>query len=107
MNVTRPQSRMSTDERRAAILQAVRKVFAEKGFHGSTTRELAEAAGVSEALLFKHFPSKDVLYEEVQQATWDDISREDVGRLMSLPPSTATLVVLVHYLISKIQNCSV
>lgn len=98
---------MSTDERRQAILSAVRKVFAEKGFHGATTKELAEAAGVSEALLFKHFPSKEVLYEEVQQATWDDISREEVARLVNLPPSTATLVVLVHFLISKIQNCSV
>ena len=48
--------KLSGEERRAAIIKAVRQVFAEKGFDGTTTRELADAAGVSEALLFKHFP---------------------------------------------------
>jgi len=97
---------MTTDERRRAILMAVRKVFAEKGFHGTTTRELAQAAGVSEALLFKHFPSKDAIYSEMQQQTWEDISREDINRIMALTPSTASLVVLVHFLVSKILQCS-
>ena len=47
-----PRAKLSGEERRAAIIKAVRRLFAEKGFHGTTTRELAEAAGVSEALLF-------------------------------------------------------
>jgi len=97
---------MSTDERRRAILEAVRKVFAENGFHGTTTRELAETAGVLEALLFKHFPTKEALYSEMQQATWEEISREDIDRLMGLPPSTASLVVLVHFLVWKILHCA-
>jgi AcrR family transcriptional regulator len=42
------QTRLSSEERRAAIVRAVRTAFAEKGFHGTTTRELAEAAGVSD-----------------------------------------------------------
>ena len=54
----RPAKKLSGDERRAAIIKAVQRVFAEKGFDGTTTRELASAAGVSEALLFKHFPNK-------------------------------------------------
>src|SRR3982751_6379649 len=59
-------SKLSGEERRQAIIRAVRRVFAEKGFHGTTTRELAEAAGVSEALLFKHFPNKEALYSAMQ-----------------------------------------
>ena len=47
------------DERRAAIVKAVLPLFARQGFSNTTTRQLAEAAGVSEALLYKHFPSKD------------------------------------------------
>ncbi|HEX2260068.1 MAG TPA: helix-turn-helix domain-containing protein, partial [Candidatus Binatia bacterium] len=54
--------RLSAEERRQAIADAVRGVFADKGFDGTTTRELAKAAGVSEALLYKHFPSKESLY---------------------------------------------
>ena len=40
-------TKLSGDERRAAIIKSVRRVFAEKGFHGTTTRALADAAGVS------------------------------------------------------------
>ena len=54
--------RLSAEARKEAIVEAVRDVFAEKGFEGTTTRDLAKAAGVSEALLYKHFPSKESLY---------------------------------------------
>ncbi|HPP54397.1 MAG TPA: helix-turn-helix domain-containing protein, partial [Thermoguttaceae bacterium] len=57
--------KMSGPQRREAIIQAARKVFVEKGFHGTTSKQLAEAAGVSEALLFKHFPSKEALYRAI------------------------------------------
>ena len=42
--------RLSAEARKEAIVEAVQDVFAEKGFDGTTTRELAKAAGVSEAL---------------------------------------------------------
>jgi AcrR family transcriptional regulator len=94
-------AKLSSEERRAAIIKAVRQVFAEKGFDGTTTRELAEAAGVSEALLFKHFPNKEALFSAMQIAC---CSEEDVGRyelLSSLEPSASTLVLLVHFLVSR------
>ena len=58
-------TKLSGEERRAAIIKAVRKLFAAKGFDGTTTRELAAAAGGSEALLFKHFPNKEALVEAI------------------------------------------
>jgi len=61
-------AKLSSEERRSAIIHAVRRVFAEKGFHGTTTRELALAAGVSEALLFKHFPNKEALFSAMLMA---------------------------------------
>ena len=60
-------TRLDSDERRKAIVRAAVPLFARKGFAGTTTRELAEAAGISEALLFRHFPSKQLLYREILQ----------------------------------------
>lgn len=95
------QTRLTSEERREAIVGAVRKVFAEKGFHGTTTRELAEAAGVSEALLFKHFPSKEALYTAMHSSCCRQAPGEGRG-LMDLEPSTSSLVCLVHFLVSRL-----
>jgi AcrR family transcriptional regulator len=46
-------------ERQTQIIEAALNVFAEKGFDGARTKEIAEAAGVSEALVFKHFKNKE------------------------------------------------
>ena len=53
-NTTR--TRISAEERRASIINAVMPVFAKKGFAGTTTKDLAQAADISEALLYRHFP---------------------------------------------------
>jgi AcrR family transcriptional regulator len=94
-------TKISSDQRRAGIIQAVRKVFVEKGFHGTTTRELALAAGVSEALLFKHFPSKEALYRAMELSCVKQEHSAEVDRLEALEPSTAALVYLVHLLVSR------
>src|SRR5438105_15450137 len=93
--------KLSCDERRAAIIKAVRKLFAEKGFHGTTTRELADAAGVSEALLFKHFPNKEALYSAMLLSCCNPQDRGAIERIKALEPSTSTLVVMVHLMVSK------
>ena len=94
--------KLSGEERRSAIVKAVRRVFADKGFDGTTTRELADAAGVSEALLFKHFPNKEALFVAMQASC---CSEQDLGRyarLHALEPSASTLVLLVHFLVSRV-----
>ncbi len=93
--------RLSAPERREAILAAVRRLFADKGFHGTTTRELAEAAGVSEALLYKHFPTKEALFVAMQVSSCSERDSAEFQRLLALEPSTSTLVVLVHFLVGK------
>ncbi len=96
--------KLSSDQRRSAIVHAVRRLFAEKGFHGTTTRALAEAAGVSEALLFKHFPTKEALYVAMQLSccTEQDLGRYE--RIGALEPSASTLVLLVHFLVSLLVD---
>jgi AcrR family transcriptional regulator len=93
--------KLSSEERRADIIRAVRRVFAEKGFHGTTTRALADQAGVSEALLFKHFPSKEALYSAMQLSCCNAHDPERMDRIKALEPSTSTLVVIVHFMVTN------
>jgi AcrR family transcriptional regulator len=95
------ERRISREERRKLILIRVRELFAKKGLHGATTRELAEAAGISEGLLFKIFPNKEALYHAMLALFSDDIS-EKTKKIMSLKPSTETLVLIVHLLVSEL-----
>ena len=91
--------RMGCDERKAQILAAVRRVFARKGFEGATSRELAKEAGISEALMFRHFPNKEKLYHAMASqcaAPFD----EEFARIAALDPSTSTLIHIVHFIAS-------
>lgn len=100
----RPSGKVTGDERRASIIQAVRHLFANQGFKGTRTRELAEAAGVSEALLYRHFPTKEALFEAIQQSFCDNQARARFDRLNLLEPSTQTLVLLVHFMALQIMT---
>jgi AcrR family transcriptional regulator len=95
-----PKPRLSAEERRTAIVEAAKPLFARYGFAGTTTKQLARAAGVSEALVFQHFPSKAALYEEILRLG----CRGDPGleRLAGLAPSTASLFEMVHLLIQHV-----
>jgi len=57
------KKRFSSEERRAHIIRVASNLFAEKGFNGARTKEIAELAGVSEALIFKYFRNKEELYK--------------------------------------------
>ena len=62
MTATR-RTRLKGEERRALIVEAARRVFLETGFAGARTRRIAEEAGITEALLYRFFPSKRAIYE--------------------------------------------
>lgn len=52
-------------DRVQAILAMAGKIFAEKGFDGTSMRDISEACGVSKALLYHHFESKDNFYAQI------------------------------------------
>jgi TetR/AcrR family transcriptional regulator len=58
-------ARMAGEERRHQIVAVAMGVFSERGFRGTTTREIAQAAGVSEAMVFRHFATKEELYAAI------------------------------------------
>jgi AcrR family transcriptional regulator len=100
MKRTAARTRLNAGERREAIIDAALPLFACRGFAGVTTKQLAAACGVSEALLYRHFPSKESLWESLQRSCLRD-GAED-SRVRALPPSTSTLVLMVHHLVDKI-----
>ena len=57
--------RMAADERRLQIARVAMRLFSERGFRGTTTKEIAQAAGVSEAIIFRHFATKEDLYTAI------------------------------------------
>jgi AcrR family transcriptional regulator len=83
-----PRVRRSSDEVRRLILDASQQLFAANGFRGTSTREIAETAGVAEVLLFRNFGSKAELYstavvlpltkffEEWLETDWSDWDAE-------------------------------
>jgi len=58
-------TRMAGDERRQMILTEAMRLFSEDGFRGTTTKKIAEAAGISEAMVFRHFANKEELYSAI------------------------------------------
>lgn len=60
-----PRKRLSATDRRISILNAATTVFATQGFDGAKTQQIAAAAQVSEALVYRHFSSKTALYRAV------------------------------------------
>jgi AcrR family transcriptional regulator len=54
--------RMAAEDRRQQILEVALQLFSQKGFRGTTTKEIALAAGVNEAIIFRHFATKSDLY---------------------------------------------
>jgi TetR/AcrR family transcriptional regulator len=57
--------RLPGEDRRRLLLKAAIESFAQKGFSGTKTKDIAAAAGVSEAILFRHFASKEDLYHAI------------------------------------------
>lgn len=58
-------ARMSAEDRKLQILRVAVTLFSQRGFGGTTTREIAHAAGVSEAMVFRHFATKQELYSAI------------------------------------------
>jgi TetR/AcrR family transcriptional regulator len=63
-----PARRLPREERRVQIITAARDAFLESGFSGTKTREIARRAGITEAFLYKHFSSKEEIYQVAVEA---------------------------------------
>ncbi|BAZ29271.1 TetR family transcriptional regulator protein [Cylindrospermum sp. NIES-4074] len=84
----------SEAQTRTRILQAALKLFAAQGFDGTTTRDLAQAAGVAEGTLFRHFPNKKSILVEVATSGWVDILTDLLTELSEMGSYKAVAQVM-------------
>ncbi|BAY64122.1 MULTISPECIES: TetR/AcrR family transcriptional regulator [Calothrix] len=84
----------SEAQTRTRILQAAQKLFASQGFDGTTTRDLAQAAGVAEGTLFRHFPNKKAILVEVATSGWVDILTDLLTELSEMGSYKAVAQVM-------------
>jgi AcrR family transcriptional regulator len=91
---------MSGEERRAYILAQSKKVFAQSGYAQTSIGDLARASQVTEALLYKHFESKQQLYLTVLQEVEEHFLssfRERVQERAQRDPLEALSSLLLDY----------
>ena len=67
------RKRLKAEERRSQLLGIAKKLFSECGFENTTTKAIAAAAGVTEAIIFRHFASKEELYANILDRKADEI----------------------------------
>jgi AcrR family transcriptional regulator len=79
------QQRFSAEDRKNQILQVATELFASKGYEGATTREIARRAKVNEAIIFRHFPTKEELYWTVIEAKMRGGGGKDFMREILMP----------------------
>ena len=64
---------MTAEERRAGILDAALAVFSARGFHSSSIDDIAREAGISKALIYEHFESKQGLYADLLERNANEL----------------------------------
>jgi len=79
---------------RTRILSAALRLFASQGFDGTTTRDLAQAAGVAEGTLFRHFANKKAILIEVATNGWVEILTDLLTELSEMGSYKAVAQVM-------------
>ena len=86
-----PGSETQTKQR---ILKAAQRLFASRGYEGTTTRDLASAAGVAEGTLFRHFENKKAILIEVATQGWVEILTDLLTELSEMGSYKAVAQVM-------------
>jgi AcrR family transcriptional regulator len=98
-------SRSGVEDRRARILAATRQLYASYGSRGTTTREVADRAGVNEATLFRHFGTKtQLLAAMVDRYASHDVFPEIMARVATLTTIDEQLRELAHATIAVMKD---
>ncbi|WP_413159950.1 TetR/AcrR family transcriptional regulator [Capilliphycus salinus ALCB114379] len=91
-------------ETSARILKAAQRLFARKGYDGTTTRDLAQAAGVAEGTIFRHFPNKKAILIEVATEGWIEILTDLLTELSEMGSYKAVAQVMRRRMLSLHEN---
>ena len=94
----------SETEMRTRILRAAQKLFARKGFDGTTTKDLARRAGVAEGTIFRHFPNKKAILIELATNGWVEILSDLLTELSEMASDRAVAQVMRRRMLHINQN---
>lgn len=84
---------------RNKILETALKLFSKKGFLGATTKEIAKDAGIAEVTLFRHFPSKEKLFEDmINTYSFLPILKGLIPEISKMPYEKALVVIAKRFL---------
>lgn len=97
----------SENQTRTRILQAAQRLFAAKGFEGTTTRDLAQTAGVAEGTLFRHFANKKAIFVEVATSGWVDILTDLLTELSEMGSYKAVAQVMRRRMCNLQKNADI
>lgn len=86
---------------REAILKGAIKLFSEKGYSGSSIREICQAAGVTKPVIYYHFRNKEHLYHELMLDIFNQ-TRKNLLRLSNFRGSVREL--LISYVAAEFRN---
>jgi AcrR family transcriptional regulator len=104
MQLYPPKTVSKEEETQARILKAAEKLFAKRGYGATTTRELAEAAGVAEGTLFRHFENKKAILVEVATRGWMEILSDLLTELSEMASYKAVAQVMRKRMLSLNAN---
>lgn len=96
--------RLTGEARRGSIVDSAIEVFARSGFRGATTAALAKAAGITEALLYRHFRSKKQLFVDAVGHVLATVDREVERRLDENAHPVDALSSLLGYFQSELRE---
>src|SRR3954471_20897735 len=85
-----PKRRLTAEGRRTGILDAAPAVFSGRGYHDASIDEIAGEAGVSKALIYEHFSSKQELYAELIARNARDLTQRVAGALSGVEVEAAS-----------------
>lgn len=99
-----PPRKRSTHRRSPEIIDAAARVFAERGYHGATTQDIADILNIRQASLYYYFPSKEVALEIVCTRGVEDFYK--AAQAIADGPGTASerLAALIRSHISPILD---
>ena len=99
------RARLSGAARRQQIIEVAADLFSRKGFGGTTTRQVAQAIGVSETTIFKHFASKEELYAAILEAkTHTEEVLDSLAPVASQQDDAGLLRALAREMIGRVQR---
>jgi AcrR family transcriptional regulator len=99
------RKRLSKEERRKRVLNAALEVFAESGYAGARTQAIASRAGISNALIFQHFASKQELYRSALEFLFDEHPiRSEFDAADSARPVEQVLLELALHLLRHVRE---